>query len=394
MVFQSYALYPHMTVYDNIAFPLKAQGVDKASIPERVERAAAMFGIERFLKRKPRELSGGERQRVALARAMVREPTLFLLDEPLSNLDAKLRTLARDELKQFQRRIGTTTIYVTHDQIEAMGLGDRIVVMCGGKVRQIGSPQEVYDKPADTFVAGFLGSPPMNLLAGRRLHRRIPARAVPAARGARVAGGTGPPLVPREPGRGPRLGPAPLRNAPRHVSEREGDREPPLHGPLPRRRRRGVRVRHQGEETSSFSTRRPAAGRSPVGSGRNVEADSGRSPGAPDGYRIRPQAGGRREVARPRDARAGHHLHRCADRVSPASRPLLQRQQRDGRKLWLALIRGPRQLPQRHREPDLSPRLVEHARLRAGIPVLRYRSWRGFSPSPSRGNSAGSGSSA
>src|SRR3989339_450026 len=166
MVFQSYALYPHMTVRDNIAFPLKAQGVEKASIPERVERAAAMFGIELFLNRKPRELSGGERQRVALARAVVREPTLFLLDEPLSNLDAKLRTLARDELKQFQRRIGTTTIYVTHDQIEAMGLGDRIVVMCGGKVRQVGSPQEVYDNPADTFVAGFLGSPPMNLLRG------------------------------------------------------------------------------------------------------------------------------------------------------------------------------------------------------------------------------------
>ncbi len=166
MVFQSYALYPHMSVYDNIAFPLKAQGVEKRSIPERVERAAAMFGIERFLKRKPRELSGGERQRVALARAVVREPSLFLLDEPLSNLDAKLRTLARDELKQFQRRIGTTTIYVTHDQIEAMGLGDRIVVMSGGKVRQVGSPQEVYDEPEDTFVAGFLGSPPMNLLRG------------------------------------------------------------------------------------------------------------------------------------------------------------------------------------------------------------------------------------
>jgi multiple sugar transport system ATP-binding protein len=164
MVFQSYALYPHMTVFDNIAFPLKAQGVKKEAIPQKVEWAAGLFGIERLLHRKPRELSGGERQRVALARAVVREPAVFLLDEPLSNLDAKLRTSAREELQQFQRRIGTTTIYVTHDQVEAMGLGDRIAVMQGGKVRQIGTPPEVYHEPADTFVAGFLGSPPMNLV--------------------------------------------------------------------------------------------------------------------------------------------------------------------------------------------------------------------------------------
>ena len=164
MVFQSYALYPHMRVFDNIAFPLRAQGMPRAEIPHKVEWAAGLFGIEKLLHRKPRELSGGERQRVALARAVVREPAVFLLDEPLSNLDAKLRTSARDELQQFQRRIGTTTIYVTHDQVEAMGLGDRIAVMQGGKVRQIGTPQEVYDEPADTFVAGFLGSPPMNLL--------------------------------------------------------------------------------------------------------------------------------------------------------------------------------------------------------------------------------------
>ncbi|HEX9508779.1 MAG TPA: ATP-binding cassette domain-containing protein [Myxococcales bacterium] len=162
MVFQSYALYPHMTVAKNIAFPLKAQGVDKKLIPERIQRAASMFGIERLLDRKPRQLSGGERQRVALARAVVREPAVFLLDEPLSNLDAKLRTTARDELQQFQRRLGTTTIYVTHDQVEAMGLGDRIAVMNQGRVRQLGKPQEVYSEPADTFVAGFLGSPPMN----------------------------------------------------------------------------------------------------------------------------------------------------------------------------------------------------------------------------------------
>jgi len=148
-----------------------------------VEKAAKMFGIERLLQRKPRQLSGGERQRVALARAMVRHPDVFLLDEPLSNLDAKLRTLARDELKQFQHRLGTTTIYVTHDQVEAMGLGDRIAVMSGGKVRQLGVPQEVYDEPADTFVAGFLGSPPMNLvpmdgvLVGFRPEQLLPTAA-------------------------------------------------------------------------------------------------------------------------------------------------------------------------------------------------------------------------
>ena len=164
MVFQSYALYPHMSVFRNIAFPLKAAGMPRAEIPQKVEWAAALFGIERLLERKPRQLSGGERQRVALARAVVREPAVFLLDEPLSNLDAKLRASARDELQQFQRRIGTTTIYVTHDQVEAMGLGDRIAVMEGGRVRQIGTPAEVYDEPADTFVAGFLGSPPTNLV--------------------------------------------------------------------------------------------------------------------------------------------------------------------------------------------------------------------------------------
>ena len=164
MVFQSYALYPHMTVFKNIAFPLKAQGAPKAIWKEKVMWAASMFGIETLLHRKPRELSGGERQRVALARAMVREPNVFLLDEPLSNLDAKLRASAREELQQFQRDIGTTTIYVTHDQVEAMGLGDRVAVMDEGRVRQIGTPREIYHEPADTFVAGFLGTPPMNLL--------------------------------------------------------------------------------------------------------------------------------------------------------------------------------------------------------------------------------------
>jgi multiple sugar transport system ATP-binding protein len=192
MVFQSYALYPHMMVFKNIAFPLKAQGMRPEAVRQKVEWAAGLFGIQLLLHRKPRQLSGGERQRVALARAVVREPAVFLLDEPLSNLDAKLRASARDELQQFQRRIGTTTIYVTHDQVEAMGLGDRIAVMQHGKVRQIGTPVEVYDEPADTFVAAFLGSPPMNLIEGKdclvgfRPEHFLPKEAVPIPEGTRV----------------------------------------------------------------------------------------------------------------------------------------------------------------------------------------------------------------
>ena len=163
MVFQSYALYPHLSVYKNIAFPLKAQKVKKELHKAKVEWAAALLGIGALLERKPRELSGGERQRVALARAIVREPAVFLLDEPLSNLDAKLRASAREELERFHRRVGTTTIYVTHDQVEAMAMGDRVLVLNKGVVHQLGTPAEVYDNPADTFVAAFLGSPPMNL---------------------------------------------------------------------------------------------------------------------------------------------------------------------------------------------------------------------------------------
>jgi multiple sugar transport system ATP-binding protein len=164
MVFQSYALYPHLTVFGNIVFPLKAQGLPRAEREKKAQWAADLLGIAALLDRKPRELSGGERQRVALARAIVREPSVFLLDEPLSNLDAKLRASAREELEQFQRRVATTMIYVTHDQVEAMAMGDRIVVMDKGVVRQIGTPAQVYDEPADTFVATFLGSPPMNLV--------------------------------------------------------------------------------------------------------------------------------------------------------------------------------------------------------------------------------------
>ena len=165
MVFQSYALYPHMTVFKNIAFPLRAHGeFARDEIEEKVERAASTLNIEGLLDRKPRQLSGGERQRVALARAMVKEPGVLLLDEPLSNLDAKLRASARDQLQRFQRHLKITTIFVTHDQIEAMGLGDRVAVMNAGKVRQIGTPDEIYHHSNDTFVATFLGSPGMNLL--------------------------------------------------------------------------------------------------------------------------------------------------------------------------------------------------------------------------------------
>jgi multiple sugar transport system ATP-binding protein len=164
MVFQGYGLYPHLKVRDNIAFPLRTQRTPRETIEKKVAWAAQILGITRLLDRKPRQLSGGEQQRVALARALVREPTVFLLDEPLSNLDAKLRTSARNEIKEFQRDIGTTTIYVTHDQVEAMGLGDRIAVLEHGKVRQVGTPAEIYEDPADTFVATFLGAPPMNLL--------------------------------------------------------------------------------------------------------------------------------------------------------------------------------------------------------------------------------------
>jgi multiple sugar transport system ATP-binding protein len=164
MVFQSYALYPHKKVSQNISFPLEAQGMGADERMEKVKWAAGLLGIDHLLQRKPRQLSGGERQRVALARALVREPQVFLLDEPLSNLDAKLRASARLELKQFQQRVGVSTIYVTHDQVEAMGLGDRIAVLSQGRLQQVGTPEEIYHHPANTFVATFVGSPPMNLL--------------------------------------------------------------------------------------------------------------------------------------------------------------------------------------------------------------------------------------
>jgi len=176
MVFQSYALYPNLNVYDNIRFPLKVRGVPQSEHKERVMRASAMVELDEFLHRKPAELSGGQRQRVALARAIVREPNVFLMDEPLSNLDAKLRVSTRAQIKNLSHELKVTTIYVTHDQIEAMTLADRVVVMSKGVVQQVGTPTEIYDNPANTFVAGFIGSPAMNLVDGEISNGTFTAR--------------------------------------------------------------------------------------------------------------------------------------------------------------------------------------------------------------------------
>jgi sn-glycerol 3-phosphate transport system ATP-binding protein len=164
MVFQNYALYPHMRVFDNMAYGLRIRGLDREDIKRRVQEAADLLGLSELLDRRPRELSGGQRQRVAMGRAIVREPKLFLFDEPLSNLDAKLRVAMRAEIKRLQRRLGVTSLFVTHDQVEAMTLGDRLVVMHEGRAAQIASPMEIFEHPADTYVAGFIGSPSMNFL--------------------------------------------------------------------------------------------------------------------------------------------------------------------------------------------------------------------------------------
>src|SRR6184192_3792916 len=169
MVFQSYALYPHMSVYDNLAFGLKLRKTPKKEIDRRVHEAAEILGIGTLLNRKPKQLSGGQRQRVALGRAIVREPKVFLMDEPLSNLDAKMRVATRAELIKLHQRISTTVIYVTHDQVEAMTMGDRIAVLNGGIIQQLGTPQELYEHPSNLFVAGFIGSPAMNFFPGAKV---------------------------------------------------------------------------------------------------------------------------------------------------------------------------------------------------------------------------------
>jgi multiple sugar transport system ATP-binding protein len=167
MVFQNYALYPHMTVYENMAFSMKLAGAPKEVMDQEVQKAARILGLEQLLHRYPRQLSGGQRQRVAMGRAIVRNPQVFLFDEPLSNLDAKLRVQMRSEIKDLHQRLKVTTVYVTHDQIEAMTMADKIVVMNHGRIEQAGAPLELYDRPANLFVAGFIGSPAMNMLAGR-----------------------------------------------------------------------------------------------------------------------------------------------------------------------------------------------------------------------------------
>jgi ABC-type sugar transport system ATPase subunit len=167
MVFQDYALYPHLTAYENLALGLRIRKVPKAEIQKRVSWAASLLGLEELLQRKPRQMSGGQRQRVAMGRAMVREPAVFLFDEPLSNLDAKLRGQMRVEICRLQRRLGVTTLYVTHDQVEAMTLGDRLVVLDGGRIQQVGRPIDLYRAPGNRFVAGFIGSPSMNFVEGR-----------------------------------------------------------------------------------------------------------------------------------------------------------------------------------------------------------------------------------
>ena len=315
MVFQSYALYPHLTVYDNIAFPLKAQGVPRSEHDAKIGWAAEKFGIVRLLERKPRELSGGERQRVALARALVREPQVFLLDEPLSNLDAKLRASAREELQKFQKELGTTAVYVTHDQVEAMALGDRVVIMDHGRVRQVGTPAEVYDDPADTFVATFLGSPPMNLLGTGRNRARLPP-------GARARGRQG---LSEPRGSGFRC----------DLTEYLGS-EQLVYGTLQ------TADSALGRAARSSGDSRPGIRRPPRGPMQDVFVEKA---AAALLRRVRPACGGpRREaLARSGPRRSGLRIHRAARRPPGRSLALPFRQRRARRERHDA-VRRPREL--------------------------------------------------
>lgn len=195
MVFQNYALYPHKTIYENLAFGLRMRKMDKAEIDRRVKSASAMLGLDPYLERKPKQLSGGQMQRVALGRALVRDPDVFLLDEPLSNLDAKLRVRMREEIARLHQEVGTSMVYVTHDQVEAMTLANRILIMRDGHVQQVGAPLEVYDRPANLFVAGFIGSPEMNLIEGHLERGALKAGGLSIELPPGIAAAEGTPLV-------------------------------------------------------------------------------------------------------------------------------------------------------------------------------------------------------
>ena len=261
MVFQSYALYPHMTVEDNLAFGLKLRKLPKKEIKERVQQAAQILKIEEFLKRKPRALSGGQRQRVAMGRAIVRQPQAFLMDEPLSNLDAKLRVQLRAEIHQLQRRLGVTTIYVTHDQVEAMTMGDRVAVMNAGHLQQVDTPQVLYDNPRNEFVAGFIGSPSINLVAAQLERQdgklqvvfgehRLTVDDQVVRNRSRPRGLRRPRRHPRDPARGLRGRDARVRRSARPATEGRlrPDRAARLRGarPLQHRRRTDHLERHRG----------------------------------------------------------------------------------------------------------------------------------------------------
>ena len=244
MVFQNYALYPHMTVERNMAYGLRIRGLPKPEIARRVREAAELLGIGALLDRRPRQLSGGQRQRVAMGRAIVREPALFLFDEPLSNLDARLRVQMRAEIRRLQRRLGVTSLFVTHDQTEAMTLGDRLVVMHAGHAAQVATPMEIWARPADTYVAGFIGSPSMNLLdaaLGRGWPRGAAAgRAEPALRRRRAAGAGGAAPPGRRAARAPAAG---GRGGGRRVGCRA-------------RTRRAARLRERAARPAAFRARR------------------------------------------------------------------------------------------------------------------------------------------
>ena len=266
MVFQNYALYPHMSVYDNMAYGLKIRKLPKADIDKRVNAAAEILELEGLLTRKPRQLSGGQRQRVAMGRAIVREPAVFLFDEPLSNLDAKLRVQTRLEIQKLHRRLRTTSLYVTHDQVEAMTLAQRMIVMNAGRAEQVGTPDDVYSRPATTFVASFIGSPPMNLFEGRLDARRRPLHR--ARRREDLAAGVDPLTG------GARTDPRRAARAPaarrRQPADAGGDRRDARSG-APDPRGRGGSRRHRAHRSARQSAaRNDAAARLQAGCGALV----------------------------------------------------------------------------------------------------------------------------